>query len=310
MPDRRKRILNLAEKETAEELEPVVDEHDCLVYKKVRVADVLDIQHSGLSNEEYGYAFKAHFDFVIARRQDTQALFAVEYDGPLHSSEREVQHRDRLKDGICDKLGLPLLRVDSEFVYQEVGRFRLLPLFIEVWFLGEAFYEQQAEGRIPTDEDFDPYSVIDVAGRRIIRKYDPAQQSRDQLHRYHEQGITRTLNPVLLRGQDPSGKYAVCLAVSYVRDGPLSATGCFRTVNFGYFLPGDIAEDIATIDLARKIPLHMKGVIKTSSYQEVADEFERWDFGEWRIKKDHHGLPSFVWTNKPDNPGAQPSGGR
>ena len=310
MADRRRRILNLAERETAEELESVVYEHDCLVYKKVRVADVLDINRSGLSNQEYGYALKAHFDFVVARRRDTQALFAVEYDGPLHRSEEEVQDRDRLKDGICDKLGLPLFRVDGEFVYQEVGRFRLLPLFIDVWFLGEAFYEQQVEGGIPMDEDFDPYSVIGVSGKRIIRKYDPAQQSRDQLHQYHERGITRALNPVFLRGRDPSGKYAVCLAVSYVRDGALCATGCFRTVNFGYFLPGDIAEDIATIDLASKIPLHMEGVIQVSTYEEVADEFERWDFGVWRIQKDPHGPPSFIWTNKPTGLGAQPLGGR
>lgn len=307
MTDRRRRILNSAERETAEELESVADEHDCLVYKKVRVADVLDIQQSGLSNQEYGYALKAHFDFVIADRQDTRALFAVEYDGPLHGSEPEVQCRDRLKDSICDKLGMPLLRVDSEFVHQEVGRFRLLPLFIHVWFVGQAFYEQQAEGTIPMDEDFYPYSVIGVSGRRIIREYDPAWQSRVQLRRYHEQEITRTAYPVLLQGQDPSGRYAVCLAVSYLWDGPLFATGCFRTVNFGYFLPSDIAEDIATIELARKIRLQMEGAIRISTYQEVADEFGRWDFGEWRIKKDHQGLPSFVLTNKPDNPGAQAS---
>lgn len=301
MADRRKQILNFAERETAKELESVVEERDCLVYKKVRVADVLDITRSGLSNQEYTYALKAHFDFVIARQRDTKALFAVEYDGPLHKSKQEVQDRDCLKDGICDKLGLPLLRVDSEFVHQEVGRFRLLPLFIKVWFLGEAFYKQQAEGAIPMDEDFDPYSVIGVSNQRIIHKYDPAQQSRNQLHRYYEQGITRRLNPVLLRGYDPSGKYAVCLAVTYVRDGPLSTTGCFRAVNFGYFVPGDIAEDIAIIELTRKISLHIQGSIQISTYQQVADGFGRWNFGEWRIRKDSHGFPLFILETKPKN---------
>jgi len=294
--------------ETAEELEAVVVEHGCLVYKKVRIADVLRVEHSGLSKEEFGYALKAHFDFVIARSDDTQALFAVEFDGPVHRTEQDAQRRDRLKDGICERLGLPLLRIDGEFLHQEVGRFRLLRLFIEVWFLGEAFYEQQAAGAIPMDEDFWPYSVIDVAAQRPMWKYDPARESREQLQRYFYSGTTRTLDPVLLRGQDKSERYAVCLAVSYVQDGPLYATGCFRAVNFGYFAPGDIAESIAMIDLTNKIERHSEGAAQSCTYREVAEEFQRWDFGEIRIQRDAEGLPSFGWTNKPRGTGAERSG--
>lgn len=42
------------------------------------MADVLQIEGSGVSNEEYGYALKAHFDFVVADL-DSTAEFLVEF---------------------------------------------------------------------------------------------------------------------------------------------------------------------------------------------------------------------------------------
>ncbi len=38
--------------------------------------------------EEYSYALKAHFDFVVVR-DDTLALFAVEFDGPQHTHQTQ-----------------------------------------------------------------------------------------------------------------------------------------------------------------------------------------------------------------------------
>ncbi len=48
---------------------------------KVRVADVLPIENSGLSNAEYSYALRSHFDWVVTEGEDRDPQFAVEFDG-------------------------------------------------------------------------------------------------------------------------------------------------------------------------------------------------------------------------------------
>ena len=64
--DKRKRIMNFHEEVTHTILHKVVEENNARIFTKVRIADVLDITNSGLSKEEFSYAFKAHFDFVVA----------------------------------------------------------------------------------------------------------------------------------------------------------------------------------------------------------------------------------------------------
>jgi hypothetical protein len=59
-----KKVLNLHEEAVSQRLRAICDEHGASVYVKVRVADVLPIENSGISHEEYAYALKSHFDFV------------------------------------------------------------------------------------------------------------------------------------------------------------------------------------------------------------------------------------------------------
>jgi hypothetical protein len=57
---------NENERYTGEELEKYTEGHDVEVFKEVKVADVLEIEGSGISAQLYGYALKAHFDLVVA----------------------------------------------------------------------------------------------------------------------------------------------------------------------------------------------------------------------------------------------------
>lgn len=50
------------------------------------------------------------FDFIIEIRKDHQPLLAIELDGPSHNSE-EQKRRDEYKNGACDALNLPLIRI-------------------------------------------------------------------------------------------------------------------------------------------------------------------------------------------------------
>lgn len=78
-----KRLLNVSEERVKTELEAVVSPHSFHVYVKMRVADVCPIKKSGISRALYSYALKAHFDFVVADKNQSPE-FAVEFDGPSH----------------------------------------------------------------------------------------------------------------------------------------------------------------------------------------------------------------------------------
>ena len=71
MEDRRKRILtNEYEEATEIALTESALKCNARVYPKVRVADALEVNHSGLTDDEFSYSLKAHFDFlVLAQRR-------------------------------------------------------------------------------------------------------------------------------------------------------------------------------------------------------------------------------------------------
>jgi hypothetical protein len=78
----------------------------------VGMGDVVSSGGIGLSDAELRYLRLAHFDFVIWDAKE-RALAALEYDGVHHITDPEQQRRDRLKDSICQKAGLPLYRVSG-----------------------------------------------------------------------------------------------------------------------------------------------------------------------------------------------------
>lgn len=157
-----KKILNKSELVVDSKLEKVCSAWDARVFAKVRLADVFPISGSGISDTDYSYALKAHFDFV-ATEASTEPLFAVEYDGPLHSAEIQ-RARDVRKDFLCEFFSLPLLRVKSNHLH----RYRSLDLmswFVDAWFLERAFDEAQERGDIPWEEGFGPMSFMSVDGK-------------------------------------------------------------------------------------------------------------------------------------------------
>jgi hypothetical protein len=78
----------------------------------VGMGDVVATKGIGLSDAELRYLRLAHFDFVIWDAKE-RAVAALEYDGGHHITDPEQLRRDRLKDSICYKAGLPLFRVSG-----------------------------------------------------------------------------------------------------------------------------------------------------------------------------------------------------
>ena len=148
----RRILVNDYERQTFDVLCGISEEEGCRVFPKVRLADVFSVNQSGISNTEFSYALKAHFDFVICD-VDTLPLFAVEFDEPHHQNDPDTIERDKLKFNLCEKFGFPLLRIEV-MQLNKIASKTLLEWIVDVWFRAKDFCEAQIDGQIPYDEVF------------------------------------------------------------------------------------------------------------------------------------------------------------
>jgi hypothetical protein len=89
-----KKIVNRQEEAAYRELQNLAAEYGYDVHVKIRLADVLRIEGSGIEDAFYTFALQSHFDFLVCDvRQDP--LFAVEFDGPTHGSRRRKHAMQR-----------------------------------------------------------------------------------------------------------------------------------------------------------------------------------------------------------------------
>lgn len=160
MSNELKRILNLHEEATYLGLREVCEAYGSHVYPKVRVADVLKIEGSGIADDLYRYALQSHFDFVVTN-SDHGPVFAVEFDGPTHQSEGQ-KAGDEKKNGLCARFNFPLLRVTASYFGKKYRDMDLLTWFVVVWFAQKWFEKAQESGQIPYDEPFMPQAILNI----------------------------------------------------------------------------------------------------------------------------------------------------
>jgi hypothetical protein len=141
-----KKLSNLGEERVYRQIAPVADRYGAEVFRKIRVADVVDI--SKLRNEFNRYALMAHFDFVVANK-DHVPHFAVEFDGPGHSTKDDAK-----KDEICREADLALFCVNLPTSQNQIGELSFLNYLTHLWFLGLKFEEMRATGELPPSEAF------------------------------------------------------------------------------------------------------------------------------------------------------------
>ncbi|HYE30790.1 MAG TPA: DUF2726 domain-containing protein [Methylomirabilota bacterium] len=148
-----RQLLNSSERATFHVLCGTIAEEEARVFAKPRIADVLQDQ-SCLTASELSFALKAHFDFVVTDNE-TRPLFVVEFDGPSHSNPKQMR-RDRIKDALCARFNLALLRINHRYLAPNFRETTLLYYFVQCWFLSKIVEEAQANGALPEDELFDP----------------------------------------------------------------------------------------------------------------------------------------------------------
>ena len=85
------------------------------VHRHYRLYDLVG-RNVELSDEERLFVRRrSHLDFLLYNRMDNTPILGIEVDGVLHHRFDEVQvARDRRKNGILVKIGLPLLRLSTD----------------------------------------------------------------------------------------------------------------------------------------------------------------------------------------------------
>jgi hypothetical protein len=149
-------IFNVGERATfAFAQQAVADDLGVEVYAKLRVADAIAIDRSGISNEEYSYALKAHFDVLVAR--DNLPILAIEFDGAGHNPKN-----DHLKNRLCDRFGLPLVRVGMVHINSKNFEDSAVHFLIWQLFGVDAFIEQIGDD---PNEAYDPMCFVSWPGK-------------------------------------------------------------------------------------------------------------------------------------------------
>lgn len=267
--DRRKRILvSAGEKRTMDDLRATVAKLGLDLHVKMRLADVVDIAHSGLTREQYGYALRAHIDFVVSR--DNRALFGVEFDGEQHE-DPATRARDHLKDSVCSQLGFPLLRVGGEVPGQRLGNFSVIEWLIEIFLRGEAIDAFQSAGGAP-GEYLDPVMSIEIVNGRMTMPLDPGATLRNRVLNLRQKGLLARPCPRHVAWHDGTHVH-VATDVELMTGEFLYAHVRHRDFAFGHATPAELAEQLSLRYLILQVDAWLEGVVEPIPWNALVERY-------------------------------------
>lgn len=266
--DRRKRLLvNAYEVATDVALQKVAEKHGVRVLIKPRVADALDIEGICISREAYSYALKAHFDFVVVR-EDATPFCAVEVDGPQHLSDPQTRYRDHLKNMLCRKLGMPLVRMDADFLRQ-VGPYSVISWLLEMWLLYEDWQAAQLRGEVSEEE---PFLFFAFPG------YDPFAAARAFVHQQYELGKCLAPVPEELSVLEGENSMLVLALISLTEERTIIGKArclCFQFPTIPSVSPRILAQELSVVDAVEKLKSYVTGRYEPATAREVQAWRER-----------------------------------
>jgi hypothetical protein len=264
-------ILNKYEELTYSRLSEVSQQNGAHVFAKIRIADVFPITGSGISDADYTFALKSHFDFIVTDRT-YNPVFAVEFDGPLHRDQPQ-RERDHRKDSLSDRFDFPLLRINSNYIDRQFRGLDLLTYFIEVWFMTVAFDEAQARGEVPYDADFDPALIIRDPKRKERWPYWLSVDLQVRLMKLFQSGRIHDDLPSYWIGTDQWGRYRCLAWLNVTADSYVIVETGMRAHRFPVFIP-DILSQIAIFEVCVELEHVLTGAMEPES-RHVLDELRR-----------------------------------
>jgi hypothetical protein len=225
-----KRLLNRSEEQTNSVLRPLTEEWGAHTFPKVRVADILPIENSGIDDQSYRFALQSHFDFVITDN-DLRPLFAVEFDGPTHGDAAQKK-RDEIKNQLCKRFSLPLLRINSLYIGQTYRQMDLLTWFVSYWFAQRTIETAYETGQLPEDAYVDPMLMMNVPGTSNNFPLWLTADVRTAFQKYRDAGVCIDPGPSSFVGLDGAGNYRVISYMAITHSTGLMTETGMRSQNF------------------------------------------------------------------------------
>ncbi|WP_414513851.1 DUF2726 domain-containing protein [Nostoc sp. PCC 9305] len=264
------RFLNHYEEVTYENLKAVCEPHGAHVFSKVRLADVLPINKSGLSNEAFRFALQAHTDFLVTN-SEFQPQFCVEFDGPSHNAPEQIR-RDNQKNALFNYFNKPILRINSKYLEPKYRGFDLLTYLVEIWFIEKSFYEAQEHGNIPLDEIFDATFVIHDGKKQF--PYWLSLEQQIIIQQLFKQGRVTQPAPSHWIGIDSHHNYR-CLAWILVKpDAAVYIKTGMRNQRFRAVVSSDLLAMIAVFDLYEELKKVLAGKIEPNPLSVLRQELD------------------------------------
>lgn len=155
LKNRLKEIFNAGEARTFAIAEEVGNATGTRAFAKVRIADVITIANSGISDDLYKYALSGHFDVLVYKNE--LPYLAIEFDGSGHDSKN-----DEKKESLCNLFGLPMVRVSPQHINAVVFEDTAIAFFIWQLHCVDMFLEEY--GNDPY-EMYDPLFFVSIPGK-------------------------------------------------------------------------------------------------------------------------------------------------
>jgi hypothetical protein len=263
-----KALLNRSEEITHAALSKVCERNSAKVFSKIRIADVLTIEGSGLSREEYSYCLRAHFDFVVSDFKNIP-LFAVEFDGPSHKKPTQAAH-DGIKNRICELLHFPILRVNSRHLAKKYRNLDLLTWFVEVWFFEDAVNQAQSDGTLPQDDYFDPFMVINLPGHKNTFPLWLGAGPRLKIQNIQKLGQCRDFAPSEWMGRDSDGNFRGLMWLRISESTGVMVLSAMRAQQFPV-IETELLSEIMVFELLDKLQQVLNGKEKPALLVTIAE---------------------------------------
>lgn len=263
-------IMNRSEERTFHELSNIASDNGLRVFPKLRFADVVQKDRTILTNREFGYYTRSHFDFTMTDA-DGRPLMVIEYDGPSHSDPKQME-RDQIKNDLCKRAGLGLLRIHDRHVTKLYRGMTVLRWIIEVTQLEKAFYDAQGSGQIPQDEPFSPI-FLQPGDKKTRFPYWLSSSATESFHSFFKTlGRDTPKGWADVVGNDDNGT-GHRMAWLYFDEKVLWTKTAVRRQDLE-FPDDELNSELATCELGIQFGKFRKGEVAAISKSEFADVFK------------------------------------
>lgn len=263
-------IMNRSEERAFRELSNIASDNGLRVFPKLRFSDVVQKTSTHLTKREFDYYTRSHFDFTVTD-PGGRPLMIVEYDGPFHVDPQQAE-RDRIKNDLCRRAGLGLLRIHDRHVTKLYRGMTVLRWIVEVTQLEKAFYDAQSSGQIPNDEPFSPIFLQPGDNQRHFPYWlsAPATQAFHAFFKTLDRDIPKGWSDVVGRDDNGTGHRLACL---YFGDNVLWTKTAVRRQDLE-FPDDELNSELATCELGILFKKYRQGEMTAGSRSQFAVAFK------------------------------------